>query len=326
MAQGNFIPQRGKIYKADDYNWLGKKFTIEDTVYQFVKFPAQFFGRENTILAVNDAYEASIWHGVATKCGGVLEMDVNCVDGNEDLYGLIVAYGDTNADVAARAASCVYVQAAVVGWDNGVARAVNAATAVGAGLVKFIPTTQVLNLCATADQNYTAHVAGGDVGYTNIGHYGPIAAVVNGSSMIMAAWVGASANDHSYAATISHAVGALQNFGKKAAFTCGTYYGRYINNEAISALQPVPSINVCTAATIFHVNTCVCGKLFKVGDAVKLTGAATATGTCTFIITSINNTKAFTVNVGPAAESYGLVGTFANINAYYAAIRIDGNN
>lgn len=329
MAQSNFIPQRGKAYKADDYGLLGQLFTIESTVYRFVAFAAQQFIRKGTLLKVNDVNVAQMMNTVAEKCGGVADFDIDTIDGGEVLYGLIVAYGDTVVEVAPKAKSCVYVGASIVGYDNGVAHAANAVFSVGAGLTKFIPTTQVLNLCATGSQNYTSHVAEGDVIKTNLGHYGVVSSVVNASSLVISAWAGASTNDTSYLAQVTHAVGALQNFGKKAAFTCGAYYGRYFNALGLSAVATsnvVPSVNVCGASTILFVNACVSGSMFKVGDAVKLAGTGTATGTCSFIITSINNAYAFTVNAAPAADVAGMVGVFANVNYYYATARIDGNN
>lgn len=326
MAQGNFIPKRKYAYKADDYNWLGKKFTIAGTTYLFVCFPAQTIVRQNTILAVDKDYNASIWNGVKTKASGVSDFDINCVDGNEAQYGLIVAFGDTNADVVYKGVSCVFNDASIVGYDNGVARAANADFAVGVSRANGGGSTCLLSLLATADQNYTVHVATGDIFKTNTGEYGVITTVVNGSSMITSSCAQGVTNDASTLVTVTHAVGGLQNFGKRARFTCGTYFGRYINNTAISAMSPVPSINVCTAATIFHINTCVAGSLVKVGDAIKLAGALTTSGTCSFIVTSINNVKAVTVNVGPAVEGYGVIGTIFNINAYYSMIQIDGSN
>lgn len=331
MSQKNFIPQRGKFYKADDYQNLGEQFTIESTVYRFVQFPAGVFLRKGTLVKVTNANVATQLENInGGKCGGVVDFDINTVDSATAGYGLIVSYGDAVVDAAPRAQTCVFVDASVITWANGQAQCANSNANVAiTGYTAMQATTQSLVLTAAANMNYSIYMSEGDMIATNIvpNYTMFVGTIINGSSIATTAHAGTPvAAGTSYAVRMVKAFGGMDKFGKRAAYTCGAYYGRYINATGWNSIQPdVPSVNVCGASTILFVNSCVSGTLIKAGDAVKLAGTATATGTSTFIVLSINNAYAFTVNTAPAADVAGMIGVHANVNAYYNTIRIDGN-
>lgn len=332
MAQGNFIPQRGKTYTADDYSWLGELFTIGATVYKFVKFASGLFIRKYSLLKVDNASCATQLEGISFgKCGGVMDFDIDTVSGAAALYGLVVVYGDANVDAGPRANTCVFVDASLIAYTNGQSRCSNANVNVAiTGYTAMQATTQSLVLTAAAEMNYAMHVSTGDLIAINVvpNYTMFVGTIINGSSVATTAHAGTPvAAGTSYAVRVVRACGSLDQFGKKAAYTCGAYYGRYINATGWSAIQPTaPSVNVCGASTILFVNSCAVGTMFKVGDNVKLAGTATATGTCTFVITSLQNAYAFTVNAAPAADAAGMMGVFANVNAFYNTVRIDGNS
>ncbi len=322
---GSFlIPERGKAYTADDYNQIGKKFEIADKTYVFVSFPAQSFFRKGTLLNLDKDYSATVQHGVANSCDAIADFDIDCIGGNAVLYGLALFNGyAAQVDFAQKSVSCVYLDASIIGWENGQARTVNTAYAVGAGLLKGATATCVVTLGATADQNYSVHVSEGDMIKTNVlGIYSVVGSVVNGSSIVLVTSAQGVTNDVSYLATVSTAAGSLAKFKKNMKCGSSTYTARQINASAVSAWQPVGlSVNLSSAVLVFTANTSVAGTLFKVGDTFTIAGQ---TGYSSRIITSINNVYAFTANVSATTETAGLVGVAYNVNSYYAMVTIEG--
>ena len=315
MSERMLIPERGRVYLGDDYNNIGQSFTINATQYVFVKVPAGVYIRKGTAVYTDVNYLLSVVQDVTTPIMHMAAWDIDTIGPNANGYTLVVESGDVTADAAPKAKTSCYYNSTMVQYDNGVSRSVNASTVIGTGLLKMAVLSQVVSLCASAEQNYVGHVSMGDFITTNLGHYTTVGSVVNGSSIITTFCGSTYANDVSYSASVVFAAGT-QLKGDKLLCTSASYTSRSINS---STLPVTWGVNVCTASTIFFCNTNVVGSMVKVGDLINIAGD---TGYSYRIVTSLQNANAFTVNAAATAETYGNLGTKFNVNYFTVLARI----
>jgi hypothetical protein len=301
------------VSRDDHLGWLTKTVDHERKTYMFVYFPKGTFLRKRDAVYVNADGYAALTLTAKNRCNAVAVIDVDAV--LEARYGWVVIPPSNGVDInwAPKSITCVYEQAKMVPYSNGMMRCHNAAYSFACNTV-----TNGLNSvtigCAGTDTGFMTFYNIGDIVNTNSGIRGPITEVLNSAAAIIGASGAATpASISALLATVVSFDGGLKR--TDVTITCANvkYEMNYFNGVGLA-----DPINLCSAATIMFVNTCVAGSAFKVGDVVTLSGALLTTGYSTRAVTSINNAYAFTINAAVIVEGYGLAGKIANVNTAYA--------
>ena len=89
MAERNDIPELGKVYLSDDYNWLGNVWTIKNVKYKFCKVSASSLKiPKYSAVTVSAADIAAIPTSNVSKIGGIATVDIAV--STSDQYALFV--------------------------------------------------------------------------------------------------------------------------------------------------------------------------------------------------------------------------------------------
>ncbi len=299
------------VSRDDHFNNIGKTTVHERKTYMFVNFPLGTFVRKRDAMYVNADGKAVLSLTAKNRVNAIAIIDVDAV--LEARYGWVQIGPSKQIDVswAPKSITCVYEQAKMVPYSNGMMRCHNAVYAFATNC-----TTNNLNYvgigCVNIDTGWNTFYNIGDIVNTNIGVRGAITEIPNAYTAFIGASGGAIADISRVTATVVSFDGGLKR--ADMTITCANvkYEMNYFNGVGIA-----DNINLCSAATVIFVNTCVSGSAFKVGDVVTLAGALLNTGYCTRSISSINNAYAFTINAAVITEGYGLAGVIANVNTAY---------
>lgn len=336
MAQRFDIPQLFKVYSniPDSHNqssWLADEYSYEGKVYMFVQFSAGQYIRKGTSLYVNFNRTAVISQNAGTVFNAVADWDIDASLAPQ--YSLVVKCGHSQlVALAPDSITSVFEQSYVVNYVNGQVRVANASFTLPVTYVMTDTATCVISLQRATDANTSVLVNVGDVVNTNIGVFGTIAKIANGSTIVLGLSSQGQTNGASVLCIVTQPIGTggkgsaivtcsnpiwQLTIGGTTGYPLGTPATGNVNSNVTGFFNQV---NVCSSGTVMFVNSCVSGQMIKVGDILTIQQMSNYSNRA---VTSINNAYAFTVNAAASAENSFVLGQGINVNSKFIMTQIN---
>lgn len=337
MSQRFDIPQLRKVYSniPDSQNqslWINDEFAIEGKTYIFVKFAAGQYIRGGDSLYVNGNGEAVIGKNATFIGNAVAEWDVDASLAAQ--YSLVIRSGSSVlVSVAPDSVTCVnaaFSGAFAVNYMNASVRIANASFTLPVTYAVTNTATCTISFSRATEANAAILANVGDVVNTNIGIYGTIASIPNGSSIVLGVTAQGTANAASVLCQIVAPITTIQKSGMVLTctnaiwrMTVGSTTGYPYNTPApgnVNSSLSWNQVNVSTASTVIFANSCVSGQLIRVGDVLTLSGDTTGSNRT---VTAINNAYAFTINAAAAANTVYALGYGMNVNSKFVMVQLN---
>jgi hypothetical protein len=339
MAERNDIPQLNTLYTSNALSpsgqWqLGSEWTLNGKKYIFVVVKKGEYIRQGDAVYVNGEGEAITVQSTAKLVSAVAAWDVEAI--NQAQYTLVLIKGRsvnvafTNTAIGANQPSNACFEGMnLVPHANGAFRMVNTqfvlmkdATVTVSNVCQYV----VISEAAAGNCNTFGTI--GDIISTNIGIYGVIAGFPNNSTIALIVsgtpvGITTSKTNVNIAMTVggNRANLACTSANIQWRMTVGGTTGFPLNTPVGSNNCCLfNSINVSSAGVNQYVNTCVAGKLIKVGDICTIAGD---TGYSSRTVISVTNVGTYVLNAAPTADTVQSLGYGINVNSQFAVANIN---